>query len=191
MSEEPRQEQRSFARFRYLDSRKCLIGPDGNEAELRAQSLAVFLYLASRADSVVSKGEIFSAVWSDVSVTDDSLVQCIADIRRMLGDTDRTVLRTLPRRGYMLTSDQPTIPAIPESTHQHSIPSKVNDSPVADARAWYRSRMATWILSLATLVGVGSLIAWTGAGEDAQSIPESDSETLSALLRLYRLSFVI
>ena len=45
-------------------------------------------------------------VWGDVLVTEDSLTQCVADIRRAIGDEDRRVLRTVPRKGYLLVPSQ-------------------------------------------------------------------------------------
>lgn len=42
------------------------------------------------------------AVWPDVYVTDDSIAQCIREIRRALDDDQQRLLRTLPRRGYLL-----------------------------------------------------------------------------------------
>ena len=38
-------------------------------------------------------------------MTDDSLVQCVVEIRRALGDTRQQVVRTMPRRGYLLIVD--------------------------------------------------------------------------------------
>jgi adenylate cyclase len=51
---------------------------------------------------VVSKDALMEAVWPGLAVTDDSLVQCIGDIRRALRDQAKTLLRTVPRRGYRL-----------------------------------------------------------------------------------------
>jgi DNA-binding winged helix-turn-helix (wHTH) protein len=42
---------------------------------------------------------LIEAVWRDVHVTDDSLVQCIRDIRRAIGDTEQKLLISVPRRG--------------------------------------------------------------------------------------------
>ena len=44
------------------------------------------------------------AVWPDTFVTDDSLTQCIADIRRALGDDGHVIVQTLPKRGYRLNA---------------------------------------------------------------------------------------
>ena len=57
--------------------------------------------LAARRGEIVGKDELHAAVWGDIAVTEDSLVQCIGDIRRALGAA-RDALQTVPRRGYRL-----------------------------------------------------------------------------------------
>ena len=42
------------------------------------------------------------AVWPGIAVTDDSLVQCIHEIRRAFQDDTHTLLKTKPKRGYRL-----------------------------------------------------------------------------------------
>ena len=77
-------------------------GPSG-EVALRHKTFEVLRFLVDRSDRVVNKGELVEGVWSDVIVGDDSLAQCITEIRRALGRTGRDVIKTVPRRGYMLT----------------------------------------------------------------------------------------
>ena len=74
----------------------------GKTIPLRRQSFAVLQYLIEHADRLVTKEELMAAVWPDTAVTDDSLVQCIHEIRRALGDGRQTFIRTVPRRGYRL-----------------------------------------------------------------------------------------
>jgi len=74
----------------------------GEQVELRPQSLAVLRLLAEKAGHLVHKKELMAEVWGDVVVTEDSLTQCIADIRKAIGDREHRVLRTVPRRGYLL-----------------------------------------------------------------------------------------
>lgn len=74
----------------------------GRDIPLRAQSFAVLRHLAANAGRVVSKDELTAAVWRGIAVTDDSLVQCVMDIRRALGDQSQSVLRNVPKRGYEL-----------------------------------------------------------------------------------------
>jgi TolB-like protein len=78
----------------------------GERVDLRARSYAVLRLLAEKAGHVVEKEEIITKVWDDVSVTDDSLTQCITDIRKAIGDENRRVLRTVSRKGYVLVPAQ-------------------------------------------------------------------------------------
>ena len=81
----------------------------GHSVDLRSQSLAVLCQLAAQATKVVDKGSLIDAVWGDTFVTDDSLVQCISDIRRAIGDQDHKIIQTLPRRGYRLNPGRATL----------------------------------------------------------------------------------
>ncbi|PWK58770.1 winged helix-turn-helix domain-containing tetratricopeptide repeat protein [Silicimonas algicola] len=81
---------------------------DGTLTDLRRQSVEVLAYLVQRSGDIVGKEDLVSAIWSDVAVTDDSLVQCIGDIRRALGPEGRDCVQTVRRRGYRLV---PTLPA--------------------------------------------------------------------------------
>lgn len=79
----------------------------GREVPLRSQSLQVLLYLIEHRDRLVGKDELHTHIWGSVSVGDDALVQCVADIRRVLGDDARAprFVRTVPKRGYRFVAD--------------------------------------------------------------------------------------
>jgi len=68
---------------------------------LRAQSSEVLAVLVQHPGEIVEKQFLHDEVWASRVVTDSSLAQCIADIRRALGDS-REILQTVPRRGYRL-----------------------------------------------------------------------------------------
>ncbi len=74
----------------------------GQLVPLRRQSAGVLAVLARNTGQTVGKSALMDLVWRDVAVTDDSLVQCIADIRRALGPGTRDCVQTVPRRGYRL-----------------------------------------------------------------------------------------
>jgi DNA-binding winged helix-turn-helix (wHTH) protein len=78
----------------------------GNAIPLRPRSFAVLRHLADNPGRLVTKDELMQAVWPGIAVTDDSLVQCIGEIRRAIGDDAHAVLRTVPRRGYRLVPPQ-------------------------------------------------------------------------------------
>jgi TolB-like protein/DNA-binding winged helix-turn-helix (wHTH) protein len=95
----------SLARFELDTARRELRGPDGALAGLRRQSMDVLCVLAADAGHVVAKETLMRQVWPQVVVGDDSLAQAIADIRRVLGDVDHRLVRTVARRGYLLVPD--------------------------------------------------------------------------------------
>ena len=80
----------------------------GEHVILRPRTLGVLRILAEQAGCVVAKEEILSEVWDDVAVTEDSLTQCVVEIRKAIGDKDKSILRTVPRRGYVLVPSQRT-----------------------------------------------------------------------------------
>ena len=75
---------------------------DGQPVSLRNKSKAVLLYLLERPNQTVPKSDILSDVWHDVVASDESLVQCVSDIRKVIGKEARAILETVPREGYRL-----------------------------------------------------------------------------------------
>ncbi len=94
----------SFDEFRLDLTRGALFRGD-DELKLRPKSFDVLKYLTENQGRLVSKDEIIEAVWQETAVTDDSLVQCLKDIRRALGDDRQTIIKTVPRRGYIFESE--------------------------------------------------------------------------------------
>jgi DNA-binding winged helix-turn-helix (wHTH) protein len=92
-------------RFTLDLARGALLASDGAELPLRPKSFALLQLLVENAGRLLDRDTIMQAVWSDVIVTDDSITQCVRDIRRALGDETQRLLRTVPRRGYLLTAD--------------------------------------------------------------------------------------
>ncbi len=76
----------------------------GAEIKLRPKGFALPLYLLETPGVLHPWEALLDALWPGLAVTDDSLTQCVGDLRRALGDRATVVLRTLPRRGYMLTT---------------------------------------------------------------------------------------
>jgi DNA-binding winged helix-turn-helix (wHTH) protein len=93
-----------FDRF-ILDLQRCALRRGREEIQLRPRSFDVLRYLAEHAGRLVSKEELIQAIWPGVSVTDDSLVQCIRDVRKALSDTPPRIVRTVPRRGYLFAAE--------------------------------------------------------------------------------------
>ena len=73
-----------------LDLGRCLLLRGGVELQLRLQSFEVLRYLVERNGQLVTKEDLLSAVWAGRAVTDDSITQCIMEIRAALDDEHRT-----------------------------------------------------------------------------------------------------
>jgi TolB-like protein/DNA-binding winged helix-turn-helix (wHTH) protein len=91
----------AFGQFVLDLDRGMLLGPQG-EIGLRPKSFHVLEYLVEHHGRLVTSQALLEAVWGQTVVTQDSLTQCIVEIRRVLGDDGRHLVRTIPRRGYML-----------------------------------------------------------------------------------------
>ncbi len=84
-----------------LDTQRQLLVCGNDTIRLRPRTYDVLAYLAAHAGRLVSKHELIDAVWGDVAVTDDSLVQCLMEIRRALGPAQGAIT-TVRGRGYLL-----------------------------------------------------------------------------------------
>jgi TolB-like protein/DNA-binding winged helix-turn-helix (wHTH) protein len=88
-----------------LDLRRGRLLRGAEELKLRPKSFEVLKYLVENSGRLVGKDELMGAVWPDTAVTDDSLVQCLIEVRRALGDSKQEIIKTVPRRGYILELD--------------------------------------------------------------------------------------
>ncbi|MBX2870151.1 MAG: winged helix-turn-helix domain-containing protein [Acidiferrobacterales bacterium] len=92
---------------RFNPENGTLIDSANQDIALRPQSLEVLKVLAENLGELVNREDLISTVWGSISVTDDSLIQCIADIRKAIGDSDHKIIHTVPKKGYKLVSNPP------------------------------------------------------------------------------------
>jgi adenylate cyclase len=86
------------------EGRGLLIAPAG-ETVLRPKTFDLLRLLLDNPGRVIARNEILDAVWPNLFVTDDSITQCVVEIRKAIGPRGAEVLKTLPRRGYMLEAE--------------------------------------------------------------------------------------
>src|SRR5882672_10023318 len=139
----------------------------GEPAPLRQQALAVLLELARHPGEIVTKRDLMAHVWPGLVVTDDSLVQCIVEIRRQLDDSQQRIVRTIPRRGYMLIGDLAQI-------------------QVEEAPAKRNSRRTLAVFALVALIAAAAAGLWVFATSSTGSArhkpgPDIDSIALAVL----------
>ena len=99
-----------------------IVTSSGDDILLRSQSALVLKYLVGALGTLATREELIAEVWPDVSVTDDSLTQCILDIRRAIGDADRVILKTVPKRGFVLTGTVVPCPVETEPAQPVPVP---------------------------------------------------------------------
>ena len=85
-----------------VDTLRAEIRRAGETIPLRRKSFDVLVYLLQRPRRVVTKGELLDAVWEHRVVTEGSLKHCLMEVRAAIGDHERKLIRTVPRRGYIL-----------------------------------------------------------------------------------------
>jgi len=93
-----------FDRFALDLTRGCLLRGH-EEIKLRPKSFEVLKYLVGNSGRLINKDELIHAVWVDASVTDDSLVQCLKDIRHALCDEAQQIIKTVHGRGYIFDTE--------------------------------------------------------------------------------------
>ena len=85
-----------------LDPSAYRLVRDGEVIPLSPKIIDLLLYLVARPSSLVSKDELFKALWPDVAVTDNALTQAVSELRQALGDdpAEPSYIQTVARRGY-------------------------------------------------------------------------------------------
>src|SRR5262249_44648576 len=84
------------------------------------KTFQVLVYLVEHRQRVVPKDELIEQIWAGAAVTDNTLEQCLAEIRKALGDDSRRprFIKTVPRAGYRVIGEVEEIepdrpPALP------------------------------------------------------------------------------
>lgn len=141
----------SFGGFVLNRTRGCLQNKTGAELFLRPKSYRVLELLAERRGELVGKDELVRMAWPDMCASDDSLAHCVSDIRRALGPQGVKLLRTAPRRGYILIASRPE-PSAQARTSKHHL----------------RARTAAMAAALMLIVGGALRMAPRGAPDAMQ-----------------------
>jgi DNA-binding winged helix-turn-helix (wHTH) protein len=162
-----------------LDLTRGVLTAEAREVVLRPKTTAVLAHLLAHAGQIVSRDALLSVVWGDVAVSDDSLTQCVSEIRRALGTVQAEMLQTHARRGYvMATQLRPVAPAAdpsalltPGAGPDTATPPSSEAAMQAGSRP--RSRMAWAALAAGGLGLVFSAAAWIGANRLPEPVAPS------------------
>src|SRR5215467_2348214 len=92
-----------FGEFTLDPGRGTVLNAD-RVVKLRPKVYDALLYILENRGRLIAKEELIHALWSDAFVTEDSLVQCMVELRRALDDRAQEIVKTVPRRGYVFTA---------------------------------------------------------------------------------------
>src|SRR5262249_38442326 len=83
-----------------LDIARHSLRAADREVALRPKSFELLRYLVENPDRLVTKEELLKAIWPNAVVTDESLTQCVREVRHAIGDSKQAIIATVPRCGY-------------------------------------------------------------------------------------------
>lgn len=132
----------------------------GQEIALRPKTYEVLRYLVSNSGRLVPKDELMKAVWPEVIVTDDSLFQCIAELRRALEGEGQRLITTIQRRGYRFEADlsrPPDTTSYPDVDVSRSLPAQ-EELPQNGERIPRRKRLMGMGTLAAVVITVAALV---------------------------------
>jgi TolB-like protein/DNA-binding winged helix-turn-helix (wHTH) protein len=112
-----------------LNTRTGEITRPGEVVRLEERAFRVLLCLCERPGEVVSSDELLNQAWPGVVVSQDSVYQAVASLRRILGDDPKRpdYIATVPRLGYRLLApvgpwSNETAPTVERAASQASGP---------------------------------------------------------------------
>ncbi|MFO1074460.1 MAG: winged helix-turn-helix domain-containing protein [Geminicoccaceae bacterium] len=143
-----------FSGFTLDLARGALLGADGVAIPLRPKSFALLRLLVEQAGRLLERDTIMAAVWPDVVVGDESITQCVRDIRKALGDEAQALLQTVPKRGYLLAAEATALAPPPSATALPRLERRLAAIMAADIVGYSRLIEADEAATLAALKGL-------------------------------------
>jgi TolB-like protein/DNA-binding winged helix-turn-helix (wHTH) protein len=140
-----------------VDADSGQISRDGESVRVDARLMRLLLCLAERANKVVTTDELLQEVWSGVVVTQDSVYQAVASLRRLLGDDPKkpTYIATVPRQGYRMVATvcpwADTAPAKPATEVVDPPPATPLPRGVDPPKRWPRGKIGSLLALCAAL----------------------------------------
>ena len=145
-----------------LDVDRASLYRNSEEISLRPRAFDVLCYLVDRQGRIVSRDELHDAIWGATVVTDDAVTQCLIDIRKALGDSSQSIIRTVPRRGYVF-----------ELPVAQPADSAGASGPVAEATRFRKAAYARLGQGLLAIAILALLAVWISTTNDRSIEPDT------------------
>ena len=134
-----------FGDFR-IDLRKGLLLRGGRPLPVPPKAFDTLIALVESDGRVIGKDELMNRVWGDSFVEENNLTQQISLLRKLLQDTDQSLIETVPRRGYRFAAE------VRKVTETNTPGSEAAPSPVRS-----RARFVWVTVLVAALAAIGAI----------------------------------
>jgi transcriptional activator of cad operon len=136
---------------------------------IEPRTMRLLLYLAEHAGQLVEVRQLLDEVWPDVVVTQGSVYQAVAELRRVLGDDKDhpTYIENVPRRGYRLIASVAPLGISPVTAPDSPPP----QPPVPGGAPRPRVGPAAIALTVATIALLAGVVWWRASRARTWSTP--------------------
>src|SRR4051794_29762525 len=93
-----------FGGFTLDLARGALLSASQIELPLRPKAFALLRLFVENPGRLVDRDTIMATIWPKVLVTENSITQCVREIRTALGDKAYRMVRAVRGRGYILST---------------------------------------------------------------------------------------
>ena len=131
---------------------------------IRPKTVDLLLYLIAHRHRALSKQELLDEIWKGTKVTENSLIQCVIELRRALGDDSQQqrLIKTVAKTGYRFVGPVEEIgPEVRPDVNEEAKKEPADSAPAPVKPERHRSR---WLVPSAAaffLVLIGVLLART------------------------------
>ena len=159
-----------------LQSRSIL--RDGLALQPHPRSFDLLVYLIERRGRIIAKHELLRQLWGDARVAEDDLLQCVAELRKALGDDARQprFIKAISKSGYQWVAEVepakplPAPPPVSEAPAEPAIPQPPLPCPTPGHRG-----VPIWAIAAAIAVLAGILLVWLFRAHARKSLPPAGS----------------
>jgi DNA-binding winged helix-turn-helix (wHTH) protein/tetratricopeptide (TPR) repeat protein len=142
-----------------LDAGRFVLRRHGELLKLEPKVLELLVLLLENRDRMLSKEELFKALWGKQFISDSVLPRCVHHVRQALGDTSHEprYIKTVHGRGYRF-SDEVAVevadgqPESPDSAATDSVMEAEAPSSAGDSSRRWPGRSAIGLMAITVLV---------------------------------------
>lgn len=165
---------RAMAKGRYrvngfvIDSARYRVSGEAGVVPVEPKVFDLLVFLIRNRDRVLTREELFEAIWDGREVSDATLSNHVKNARKVLGDSGelQRTIQTIRGRGYQFiapVTEETADAATPAAVPVPDTPPNHGESPVSERRDW---RLPLLVLATLTVVVV---LGWAFRGPTAAS----------------------